>query len=63
VPPGLPPPVRFFAVDSYIAPVTTDVTGLAATTVPWVLVAVGLGLGMTVGNALGSLAPAAFDAA
>ena len=41
----------FFAVDSYIAPVTTDVTGLAATTVPWVLVAVGLG--MTVGNALG----------
>ena len=61
MPPGLPPPVRFFAVDSYIAPVTTDVTGLAATTVPWVLVAVGLG--MTVGNALGSLAPAAFDAA
>ena len=41
----------FFAVDSYIAPVTTDVTGLAAGTVPWVLVAVGLG--MTVGNALG----------
>ncbi|WP_433717572.1 MFS transporter [Actinoplanes sp. CA-051413] len=41
----------FFAVDSYIAPVTTDVTGLAASTVPWVLVAVGLG--MTVGNALG----------
>ncbi|WP_041832490.1 MFS transporter [Actinoplanes sp. N902-109] len=41
----------FFAVDSYIAPVTTDVTGLSAGVVPWVLVAVGLG--MTVGNALG----------
>lgn len=41
----------FFAVDSYIAPVTTEVTGLSAGVVPWVLVAVGLG--MTVGNALG----------
>jgi MFS transporter, DHA1 family, inner membrane transport protein len=41
----------FFAVDSYIAPVTTSVTGLPAGTVSWVLVAVGLG--MTVGNALG----------
>jgi len=41
----------FFAVNSYIAPVTTDVTGLAASTVPWVLAAIGLG--MTVGNALG----------
>jgi DHA1 family inner membrane transport protein len=41
----------FFAVNSYIAPVTTDVTGLSAGTVPWVLAAVGLG--MTVGNALG----------
>lgn len=41
----------FFAVDTYIAPVTTDVAGLSAATVPWVLVAVGLG--MTVGNALG----------
>ncbi|GAB3938447.1 MFS transporter [Micromonospora vulcania] len=40
----------FFAVDSYIAPVTTDVAGLSAATVPWALVAVGLG--MTVGNAL-----------
>jgi DHA1 family inner membrane transport protein len=40
-----------FAVDSYIAPVTTEVTGLSAGTVPWVLVVVGLG--MTVGNALG----------
>jgi DHA1 family inner membrane transport protein len=41
----------FFAVDSYIAPVTTSVTGLSTSTVSWVLVAVGLG--MTVGNALG----------
>ncbi|GAA4606639.1 DHA1 family inner membrane transport protein [Actinoplanes octamycinicus] len=41
----------FFAVNSYIAPVTTEVTGLSAGTVPWVLVAVGLG--MTAGNALG----------
>jgi DHA1 family inner membrane transport protein len=41
----------FFAVDSYIAPVTTSVTGLSTGTVSWVLVAVGLG--MTVGNALG----------
>ena len=41
----------FFAVDSYIAPVTTSVTGLSSGTVVWVLVAVGLG--MTAGNALG----------
>ncbi|MET7667670.1 MFS transporter [Micromonospora luteifusca] len=41
----------FFAVNTYIAPVTTDVTGFSAATVPWALVAVGLG--MTVGNALG----------
>ncbi|WCN84045.1 MFS transporter [Micromonospora sp. LH3U1] len=41
----------FFAVNTYIAPVTTDVAGLSATMVPWALVAVGLG--MTVGNALG----------
>ncbi|GLY02834.1 MFS transporter [Actinoplanes sp. NBRC 101535] len=41
----------FFAVNSYIAPVTTEVTGLSAGTVPWVLVA--FGLGMTIGNALG----------
>ncbi|MET8370869.1 MFS transporter [Micromonospora sp. DT68] len=40
-----------FAVNTYLAPVTTDVAGLSATTVPWALVAVGLG--MTVGNALG----------
>jgi DHA1 family inner membrane transport protein len=41
----------FFAVDSYIAPVTTHVAGMSTSTVPWVLVAVGLG--MTVGNAVG----------
>jgi MFS transporter, DHA1 family, inner membrane transport protein len=41
----------FFAIDSYISPVTTHVAGLATSTVPWVLVAVGAG--MTVGNALG----------
>jgi DHA1 family inner membrane transport protein len=41
----------FFAADSYIAPVTTSVAGLSSGAVPWVLVAVGLG--MTVGNALG----------
>jgi DHA1 family inner membrane transport protein len=41
----------FFAVDSYIAPVTTEVAHLPAGAVAWVLVAVGLG--MTTGNALG----------
>lgn len=41
----------FFAINSYIAPVTTEVTGLSAGAVPWVLVA--MGLGMTVGNAAG----------
>jgi DHA1 family inner membrane transport protein len=44
----------FFAVDSYIAPITTHVTGLGDATVPWVLVAVGLG--MTAGNAFGGWA-------
>ncbi|MEV6931156.1 MFS transporter [Dactylosporangium sp. NPDC051485] len=44
----------FFAIDSYIAPVTTHVAGLSEGAVPWVLVAVGLG--MTVGNALGGWA-------
>ncbi|OHV32303.1 MULTISPECIES: MFS transporter [Pseudofrankia] len=43
----------FFAVDSYIAPVTTSVAGLPPGTVAWVLVTVGLG--MTVGNALGGM--------
>jgi len=41
----------FFAADTYIAPLTTQVTGLSPGAVPWVLVAVGLG--MTVGNAAG----------
>ncbi|WP_328649325.1 MFS transporter [Amycolatopsis sp. NBC_00348] len=41
----------FFAVDSYLAPITTSVTGLSSGSVAWVLVAVGLG--MTVGNVLG----------
>lgn len=44
----------FFAVDSYIAPVTTQVAGLSDGTVPWVLVAIGLG--MTAGNAAGGWA-------
>lgn len=44
----------FFAVNSYIAPVTTHVTGLPAAAVPWALAVVGLG--MTVGNALGGIA-------
>jgi MFS transporter, DHA1 family, inner membrane transport protein len=44
----------FFAVNSYIAPVTTHVTGLSERAVPWVLAA--MGLGMTVGNAIGGLA-------
>jgi len=43
-----------FSIDSYIAPVTTHVAGLSIGTVPWVLVAVGLG--MTVGNLLGGWA-------
>jgi DHA1 family inner membrane transport protein len=41
----------FFAVNSYIAPVTTQVAGLSAAAVPWALVFVGLG--MTIGNAAG----------
>jgi DHA1 family inner membrane transport protein len=44
----------FFAVNSYIAPVTTHVTGLSSSAVPWALAVVGLG--MTVGNALGGVA-------
>jgi DHA1 family inner membrane transport protein len=43
----------FFAVNSYIAPVTTEVTGLSESAVPWVLAV--FGLGMTVGNALGGV--------
>jgi DHA1 family inner membrane transport protein len=44
----------FFAVYSYVAPLTTEVTGLSATAVPWALVT--LGLGMTLGNILGGWA-------
>src|SRR4051812_558172 len=34
----------FFAVNSYIAPVTTHVTGLSESAVPWVLAVMGLGM-------------------
>lgn len=44
----------FFAVYTYIAPVATNVTGLSASLVPFVLVA--LGLGMTIGNFVGGRA-------
>lgn len=44
----------FFAVNSYIAPVTTHVAGLSESAVPWVLAF--MGLGMTVGNAVGGIA-------
>ncbi|MEV6303200.1 MFS transporter [Actinoplanes sp. NPDC051861] len=44
----------FFAVNSYVAPVTTDVTGLPAGAVPWVMAV--MGLGMTVGIAVGGVA-------
>jgi DHA1 family inner membrane transport protein len=43
-----------FSVYSYIAPVTTEVAGLSAGAVPWVLVA--FGVGMTAGNVLGGVA-------
>lgn len=41
----------FFAVYSYVAPLTTEVTGLAPALVPVALVV--LGLGMTIGNLVG----------
>jgi DHA1 family inner membrane transport protein len=41
----------FFAMFAYIAPTITEVTGLDAGAVPWVLVVVGVG--MTAGNFLG----------
>jgi DHA1 family inner membrane transport protein len=44
----------FFAANSYIAPITTEVAGLSAATVPWVLVS--MGLGMTLGIATGGWA-------
>jgi len=43
-----------FAVNSYVAPVTTHVTGLSAGAVPWVMAV--MGLGMTVGIGLGGIA-------
>lgn len=43
----------FFAVYSYVAPVTTHVAGLGSGAVPWVLGAAGVG--MTVGNLLGGV--------
>jgi DHA1 family inner membrane transport protein len=44
----------FFAVNTYIAPVTTTVTGLSAGAVPWVMAVIGLG--MSVGIAAGGIA-------
>ena len=44
----------FFAVYSYIAEVTTRLTGFPASAVPWVLA--GLGVGMTLGNLAGGWA-------
>ncbi|MEV8338952.1 MFS transporter [Leucobacter sp. NPDC077196] len=44
----------FFAVYSYIAEVTTRLTGLSESSVPWILA--GLGLGMTIGNLAGGWA-------
>jgi DHA1 family inner membrane transport protein len=43
----------FFAVDSYLVPVTTHSAHLSSATAPWVLATVGLG--MTVGNAAGGM--------
>lgn len=44
----------FFAVYSYVAEVTTRITGLPQVTVPWVLAT--MGLGMTIGNLIGGWA-------
>ncbi len=44
----------FFAVYTYIAPITTHVAGLPASAVPWALVVAGVG--MTVGILLGGVA-------
>ena len=44
----------FFAVYSYIAEVTTRLTGLSEGSVPWVLAV--LGIGMTIGNLVGGWA-------
>ena len=42
-----------FAVFSYVADITTQVTGAPASSVPWVLAAAGLG--MTIGNVVGGV--------
>lgn len=42
-----------FAVFSYVADITTNVTGAPASSVPWVLAAAGLG--MTIGNVVGGV--------
>ena len=42
-----------FAVFSYVADITTQVTGASASSVPWVLAAAGLG--MTIGNIVGGV--------
>ncbi|MEU4690274.1 MFS transporter [Actinoplanes sp. NPDC023714] len=44
----------FFAVNSYVAPVTTQITELSSGTVPWVMAV--MGLGMTAGIAVGGVA-------
>lgn len=44
----------FFAVYSYVAEVTTRITGLDTPSVPWVLAV--MGVGMTIGNAIGGWA-------
>jgi DHA1 family inner membrane transport protein len=44
----------FFAVSSYVAPVTTEVAGLPPSAVPWVMAV--MGLGMTAGIAAGGVA-------
>lgn len=43
----------FFAVDSYLAPITTRSVGLPPSAVPWVLATAGAG--MTVGNLIGGM--------
>lgn len=44
----------FFAVYSYVAEVSTQVTGLSTSTIPWLLATIGVG--MTIGNFVGGWA-------
>ncbi|HIY65247.1 MAG TPA: MFS transporter [Candidatus Agrococcus pullicola] len=44
----------FFAVYSYVAEVTTQVSGLSSSAIPWVLAV--MGVGMTIGNFIGGWA-------